>query len=130
MSRKEFCAEIGSALLCIAAFVLLMIVAHMPASAAPDSFRTGDKILHAGAGGLIAAGFTEATGSWKWGMAAGCAAGALKELSDRGGAGEVSGRDFIATCAGAAIGAALTWHFVVVPRKNGKTVTVGFVKDF
>lgn len=63
-----------------------------------DPWLATDKAMHFGAGVVIAIGA---------GPVAGCAAGGAKELHDLTGRGTASWRDLVATCAGAALAAAV-----------------------
>lgn len=134
-------------LLIIAAFAALLVAgpsfavetpvaptpsASAPAPAAPahsgDSWGGRDKAQHFVVGAVIALGVTAATEKPLYGFAAGCGAGGLKELYDRGRPGHTaSGRDFVVTCLGAGLGAYTGG--LIVGRSNGQT-TVSYYKEF
>ena len=86
-----------------------------------EKWTGSDKALHLGSGAIISFATTLGTKKPLWGFGAGVAVGALKELSDRGGNGCASGKDFGVTVLGAAIGA-FAGDRVLVMRKNGTTI--------
>lgn len=107
---------------------------HQPPIAPPAKCTDGekwtgkDKTLHFAAGTTIAFATTLGTEKPWVGFAAGAAVGALKELSDRGGNGCPSGKDFGVTVLGAAVGAFLGDR-VLVMKQNGTTI-VAYRKEF
>jgi hypothetical protein len=98
-------------------FVVAMIfMALQPAAAQSSEWMAPDKKLHFGFGAAFGLAGTMATESVAYGAALGCAVGAIKEVGDKlaGGRAHADARDFVATCAGAALGA--TTGFVVLPN--------------
>ena len=77
-----------------------------------DEWTGEDKKLHAIGGAAIALAMTAQTGSSLTGFAWGCGAGVAKEVFDSTGQGQVSGKDLIVTCAGAAVGAGAGRFFI------------------
>jgi uncharacterized protein YfiM (DUF2279 family) len=99
-----------------------------PKCTAGEKWTGNDKDLHFVAGATISFATTLGTEKPLWGFAAGTAVGALKELSDRGGNGCSSGKDFGVTVLGAAVGA-FAGDRVLVYRNKGTTV-VAYRQEF
>lgn len=86
-----------------------------------DSYKGEDKAIHFVAGSLISFGTTLGTKSPWVGFAAGAGIGLLKELDDRSGSGQCSGKDLGITVIGAALGA-FAGSKVLVYQQQGTTV--------
>lgn len=84
-----------------------VVVALLACSAAHADEWTGpDKTKHFAGGALIGAAVTAAARDERWGVAAGCAVGAVKEAYDARNREQhtPSFKDFAVTCAGAYLG--------------------------
>lgn len=120
--------------LLLAIALLAPLLAHAdkerppPKCTAGEKWTGSDKAMHFGAGATIAFATTLGTEKPLWGFGAGVAVGALKELSDRGGNGCSSGKDFGVTVLGAAVGA-FAGDRVLVYRNKGTTV-VAYRQEF
>lgn len=85
----------------------------LDASAMEDTWTGPDKVKHTLVGAAIGAAVTAATREPLYGTAAGCVAGAGKELIDA----RRSAKDFIVTCVAAAAGAyGMNWGLRVNER--------------
>ncbi len=82
-----------------------------------DVWHGRDKAQHAIVGVAIGSAVTVATNRWEYGFAAGCAAGAVKEMHDyrHKQHHDSTFQDLAVTCLGAAIGSKLT-HIVITPN--------------
>lgn len=94
-----------------------------PLSQAQDRWLGPDKALHFGAGAVIAASVTTASGSEPAGVAAAAAAGVLKELSDHRRGGPFSLKDALVTGLGGLAGARIGGYLVSL-QPRGVLVSV------
>jgi uncharacterized protein YfiM (DUF2279 family) len=104
-----------------AALIAASLTASAGCTSGKDSYKGEDKAIHFVSGGLIAFGTTLGTKSPWVGFAAGSAVGLLKELDDRSGSGQCSGKDLGVTVLGAALGA-FAGSKVLVYQQRGTTV--------
>lgn len=101
---------------------IIAIILMLSSSAHADSWTGTDKDKHAIAGLTISAAVSAASKP-AYGIAAGCAVGMAKEVYDRYTPGhQVSARDAIVTCLGAAAGAYVP-GLLVSPRGVGYRFT-------
>ncbi len=115
-------ARIFRAWLSALALLVLAPQAMAGSCVAHDSWQGRDKQVHALAGAAVAGVATVYTGSAWQGFAAGVAVAAAKELTDtQVPRGHCTLQDFLATVAGAAIGAPA--GLVFVPTRGGARVT-------